>query len=260
MILIVGPTGAGKSTTLYAGLLALAQDDRLKVITIEDPVEYRISGAQQTAIDPARGIHFADAMRVLVREDPDVIMIGEIRDTETALEAVRASQTGHLVLSTLHCSDTIDAMQRLTTLGVEPLSLASELQAVIAQRLAKRICVACRMETAADPARLWEIFRDKVPSGFQTFKGRGCNRCRGTGYRGRVGVYELLPLDDGLRHLLCERRPLDDYRAAALHRGFRSLRAGLLDLVAAGVTTIEAMSELLSPERLAPDPDRSELP
>ncbi len=144
---MVGPTGSGKSTTLYAGLQVLAADTSRKVITAEDPIEYALDGIQQTQVRPEIGFEFASAMRAFVREDPDVILVGEIRDGETALEALRASQTGHLVLSTLHCNDTVDAVQRLVDLGMHPNSIASELLAVFSQRLARRICDGCRAPT-----------------------------------------------------------------------------------------------------------------
>ncbi|NNC63268.1 MAG: Flp pilus assembly complex ATPase component TadA, partial [Gammaproteobacteria bacterium] len=163
LVLVVGPTGSGKSTTLYAGLGELANDQRRKVITAEDPIEYAISGVQQTQVRPEVGFHFADAMRAFVREDPDVILVGEIRDSETALEAIRAAQTGHLVLSTLHCNDAVDAVQRLFDLGMHPNSIASELLAVAAQKLAKRLCVQCRAPASPEPEIAAEVFPNGVP-------------------------------------------------------------------------------------------------
>ncbi|MHA7835607.1 MAG: ATPase, T2SS/T4P/T4SS family, partial [Algiphilus sp.] len=158
LVLVVGPTGSGKSTTLYAGLQELADDGRRKVITVEDPIEYSIDNIQQTRVRPDIGFGFADAMRAFVRQDPDVILVGEIRDRETALEAVRASQTGHVVLSTLHCNDSVDSLQRLYDLGIQANSIASELLAVIAQRLARRICSECRTEVEPNPALMKELF------------------------------------------------------------------------------------------------------
>jgi type IV pilus assembly protein PilB len=186
LVLVVGPTGSGKSTTLYAGLQVLARDATRKVITIEDPIEYAIDDVQQTQVRPEVGFHFADAMRVFVREDPDVIMLGEIRDQETALEAMRASQTGHLVLSTLHCNDATDAVQRLFDLGVHPNSVASALVAVFAQRLARRICEHCRVAVEADPALLAEVFHRGAPENFCCFRGQGCTHwCSAASFRSK---------------------------------------------------------------------------
>jgi type IV pilus assembly protein PilB len=152
LVLVVGPTGSGKSTTLYAGLQVLSRDPTRKVISVEDPIEYALDGIQQVVARPDLGFGFAQAMRAFVREDPDVILVGEIRDGETALEAIRASQTGHLVLSTLHCNDAVDAVQRLRDLGMHKNSIAAELQAVFAQRLAKRICPGCKIDAVPDPS------------------------------------------------------------------------------------------------------------
>lgn len=251
LVLVVGPTGSGKSTTLYAGLQYIAKDATRKVITIEDPIEYAIAGVQQAQARPDLGFNFANAMRAFVREDPDVILVGEIRDSETALEAIRASQTGHLVLSTLHCNDTIDAVQRLIDLGMHPNSVASELVAVIAQRLAKRICESCRTQTEADPEIASELFPLGVPSGFRVFKGRGCNRCHRRGTLGRVAVVEFLRLGPAIRKAISRHVPVDELRDTALDAGAVTMRQSALDLVQAGIIPLSEVPWILPAERMA---------
>jgi type IV pilus assembly protein PilB len=253
LVLVVGPTGSGKSTTLYAGLQILAADETRKVLTVEDPIEYALENVQQSQAHPELGFGFANAMRAFVREDPDVILVGEIRDGETALEAIRASQTGHLVLSTLHCNDTVDAVQRLVDLGMHRNSIASELRAVIAQRLAKRICKSCRApDPAPDPELLAEVFPGgNVPSGFQLFKGAGCARCGGRGTHGRIAVAELLPASADLRRAISQSMPVDDLRARAVAAGLVPLRDHALHLVGTGVITLDELPDLLPPEMLA---------
>ncbi len=253
LLLVVGPTGAGKSTTLYAGLQHLARDTRRKVLSVEDPIEYAIHGVQQTQAHSEIGFDFAQAMRVFVRQDPDVILVGEIRDQETALEAIRASQTGHLVLSTLHCNDTVDAIQRLIDLGMHPNSIASELRAVFAQRLAKRICSHCRVPATPDEDLLDEVFPDGPPKGFKSFKGKGCDRCGGFGTRGRIAVIEHLEANSAIRRGVAQRLPTDDLRAFALEAGLRPMREQALDLVAGGLIELAELPHFLPPEKLAPE-------
>jgi type IV pilus assembly protein PilB len=253
LVLVVGPTGSGKSTSLYAGLQVMARDTTRKVITVEDPIEYAIDDVQQTQVRPEVGFNFADAMRVFVREDPDVIMLGEIRDGETALEAMRASQTGHLVLSTLHCNDAIDAVQRLFDLGVHPNSVASELVAVFAQRLARRICEHCRVPAEADPALLAEVFPRGAPPGFRCFRGSGCVHCHQRGTYDRVAVVEYLPLGPDLRTAIARKLPLDALRAEARKAGLSPMREQGLDFVQRGVIPFPELRALLSLEQLAGD-------
>jgi len=250
LVLVVGPTGSGKSTTLYAGLLVLAGDLTRKVISIEDPIEYAIDGVQQCQVLPEIGFVFAQAMRAFVREDPDVILVGEIRDAETALEALRASQTGHLVMSTLHCNDTVDAVQRLLDLGMHPNSIGSELLAIIAQRLAKRICTECREEVTPDPELLAEVFPAGPPSGFRTFAGRGCPRCSGVGTYGRIAVAEALPVTAALRLAIARQLPLDELRAAARAAGLRPMREEALEMVKSGVIAFGELRDMLSPDSI----------
>jgi len=253
LVLVVGPTGSGKSTTLYAGLQQLADDGRRKVITVEDPIEYSIDNIQQTRVRSEIGFNFADAMRAFVREDPDVILVGEIRDMETALEAIRASQTGHIVLSTLHCNDAVDALQRMYDLGVHPNSIAGELLAVIAQRLAKRICPSCREEVEPDPAVIRELFPDGPPTGFRSYIGRGCTECGGRGTRGRIGIVEYLHVNDAVRNHIAKQPPIGELRWRALDSGLITMRDSALDHVIEGVIPLSELPRLLPQERMAPE-------
>lgn len=250
LVLVVGPTGSGKTTTLYAGLQEIAADPRRKVITIEDPIEYAIDGIHQSQVAEAIDFRFAGAVRAFVRHDPDVIFVGEIRDEETALEAARASQTGHLVLSTLHSNDAVDAIQRLADLGLHPNSIAAELRGVFAQRLVRRICPACRERVEPDRERLAEIFPKGVPRDFRAARGRGCDRCRGRGTFGRIGVAESLVSTRDLRLAIAHRRPLDELRAIAGAVGLRPLRAHALDLVRDGTVSLEDLMSVLPIELL----------
>jgi len=253
LVLVVGPTGSGKSTTLYAGLQALADDGRRKVITVEDPIEYSIDNIQQTRARPDIGFGFADAMRSFVRQDPDVILVGEIRDRETAREAIRASQTGHLVLSTLHSNDAVDALQRMYDLDVLPNSMASELLAVIAQRLAKRICPNCRERVDPDPAILAELFPEQIPSGFRCFEGKGCIDCGGRGTRGRIAVVEYLHVNDDLRDLISHQPAVGEMRWRALDSGLITMRDSALDHVVEGIIPMSELPRLLPRDRMAPE-------
>lgn len=252
LVLVVGPTGSGKSTTLYAGLQILARDATRKVLTVEDPIEYSIDGVQQSQVKPEIGFSFAHAMRSFVRQDPDVILVGEIRDGETALEAMRASQTGHLVFSTLHCNDAVDAVQRLLDLGMHPNSVASELLAVLAQRLARRVCEGCRVVAKPDPELLAELWpKGDVPTDFRCYVGEGCARCGGHGTYGRIAVVEYLPTGPEIRRGIAHRMPIDELRALALRSGLRTLRETALALVRAGAIPLRELRDMLSVERMA---------
>ncbi len=251
LLLVVGPTGSGKSTTLYAGLQVLADDSTRKVITIEDPVEYSIDNIQQTQVKPHIGFNFADAMRSFVRQDPDVILVGEIRDGETALEAIRASQTGHLVMSTLHSNDAVDAVQRLFDLGMHANSISSELVAVIAQRLARRICTSCREEVPLDPEVAAEVFPDGPPKGFTAFRGRGCSQCEHRGTRGRVAVLEFLRVNASIRRAIAASLQVDELRDRCLESGLIPMRETGLELVQQGVIPFEELRRILPEERMA---------
>lgn len=254
LVLVVGPTGSGKSTTLYAGLQVLSRDSTRKVMTIEDPIEYAIEGVQQSQARPELGFHFASAMRSFVREDPDVILVGEVRDAETALEALRASQTGHLVLSTLHSNDAVDAIQRLVDLGMHANSIASEVLAVFAQRLAKRICLDCRAPAPTPEGELVdEVFPDGLPAGFESWHGPGCARCSRTGHHGRIAVIEFLPASPAFRASVSRRCSVDELRLVALDAGLLPMREHALELVRDGTIAFQELRALLPPERLGPE-------
>jgi type IV pilus assembly protein PilB len=253
LVLVVGPTGSGKSTTLYAALRTLAKDSRLKVITVEDPIEYSIDNIQQTRARPEIGFNFADAMRSFVRQDPDVILVGEIRDRETAIEAIRASQTGHLVLSTLHSNDAVDALQRLYDLGILPNSIAGELLAVVAQRLAKRICPECRQPAEPDPVILRELFPDHVPPSFRCFEGKGCQECSGRGTRGRIAAIEYMHVNDDIRNIISRQPPVGELRWQALDSGLITMRDSALDHVIKGTIPMSELRRILPQDRMAPE-------
>ncbi|MCA8941096.1 MAG: Flp pilus assembly complex ATPase component TadA [Planctomycetes bacterium] len=253
IVLVVGPTGSGKSTTLYSGLRVLAADGTRKVVTIEDPVEHTVEGVQQSEVNTAAGLGFAEAVRSFLRLDPDVILIGEIRDSETAKQALRASRTGHLVLATMHCNETTDVIQRLTDLGQDASGLATELQGVLAQRLARRICSSCKVEAAPDPALVAELFPDERVPTITSYRGRGCSRCRGTGTSGRTAVLEFLPIDDALRDAISRGEPTADLRRVALQGDMVTLRERALELVRDGVVPLADLPRILSHHRLAPE-------
>lgn len=253
LVLVVGPTGSGKSTTLYAGLSELAKDGRRKVLTIEDPIEYSMDNVQQTWTRPDIGFNFADGMRSFVRLDPDVILVGEIRDQETAVEAIRASQTGHVVLSTLHSNDAVDALQRIYDLNVHANSVASELMAVIAQKLAKRICPDCKTRTRPEPAILAELFPEGTPSNFRCFEGKGCDNCSGRGTRGRVAVIEYMQVNSEIRNAIAMRVPIAQLRSIALDSGLTTMRDSALNHVIEGTVPLAELPRILPADRMAPE-------
>lgn len=234
IFLVTGPTGAGKTTTLYAALNALVGPG-LKVLTIEDPVEYHLAGVNQIPVHAQVGMTFEQGLRAILRHDPDVVMIGEIRDLETARAAVQAALTGHLVLSTLHTNDSASAPMRLIDMGVEPFLISSTLIGVMAQRLVRRVCPKCRVEYVPDVTTLP---RDLVlEPGQQLCRGTGCPNCRNTGFRGRTGLYELLLSNDTIAEKIIERAPLNQLVAAAKATGLRLLREDGWEKVRAGATT-----------------------
>jgi type II secretion system protein E len=237
ILLVTGPTGAGKTTTLYAALDKINAPDR-KIITIEDPVEYQLRGVNQIPVKPKIGLTFATGLRHIVRQDPDVILVGEIRDLETVEIAIQAALTGHLVFSTLHTHDAPGAVPRLLDMGAEPYLVASVLDAVLAQRLVRRICPHCRTPHRPHPADLEAL---GVPAAPDTplWRGRGCEACRGTGYRGRTGIYELFVLTDEARSLVLRRAGSRELRRLALEQGMRPLRLDGWSKACQGLTTVE---------------------
>ena len=245
MVLVTGPTGSGKSTTLYA-TLDTVRDPALNIITIEDPVEYRLEGIRQTQVNPQGGVTFAAGLRAIVRQDPDVIMVGEIRDLETAQMAVRASLTGHVVFSTLHTNDAPGSITRLLDIGVEPFLISSGVTGVLAQRLARTVCRSCKEPYVPSEEDLEQFGIAERAKGRTFFRGRGCQGCRFSGYRGRVGIYELLLVTDAIRDLINQRSSDTDIRKAALKTGdLRTLYRDGLEKAAKGVTTLEEISRIV---------------
>jgi general secretion pathway protein E len=237
IVLVTGPTGSGKTTTLYAAV-DLIRTGREKILTVEDPVEYQLAGVPQVPVNEKVGVTFATALRALLRQDPDVMLIGEIRDGETAEIATQAALTGHLVLSTLHTNDASSALTRLLDLDVAAYLVASTVEAVLAQRLVRMICPYCKVEEPAPP----DWARGVDAKGFElrsVSHGAGCPQCRNTGYRGRTGVYELLVMDDDLRAELLHQRGANELRQIGIAKGMRTLQRDGLRLVAEGVTTLE---------------------
>ncbi len=237
ILLVTGPTGSGKTTTLYAALSRLPRGSA-NMMTVEDPIEYALDGVGQTQVNPRIDLTFARALRAILRQDPDVIMIGEIRDLETAQIAVQASLTGHLVLATLHTNDASSAMARLADMGVEPYLLASSLLGVLAQRLVRTLCPACRDEAAATVAEIPLLAELGLPATQTVASARGCEQCNRTGFRGRTGVYELVVVDDTMRRLIHERAAEHELRAAALANGMTPLRRDGARWIAAGTTSL----------------------
>ncbi len=241
-ILVTGPTGSGKSTTLYATLTELNSPEK-NIITVEDPVEYRIAGVNQVQVNTKAGLTFASGLRSILRSDPDVLMIGEIRDYETAKTSVEAALTGHLVLATLHTNDAPAAVTRLTEMGVEPFLTASAVDCVIAQRLARRLCDRCKQPVAIEREILEALdfpFGFAGPEGEWSFhRAVGCDRCGGTGYRGRVGIYEMMVVSDDIKEVILRRKSAGELAQTAEREGMVSLRNDGLAKAASGITTIE---------------------
>jgi general secretion pathway protein E len=235
IVLVTGPTGSGKTTTLYAALSAL-DHQTLNMMTVEDPIEYDLDGINQTQVNARIDMSFARALRAILRQDPDVVMIGEIRDLETAEIAVQASLTGHLVLATLHTNDAPGAITRLADMGVEPFLLASSVLGILAQRLVRRVCPACRKAyepDAAEQAQLGVAVQGPI------YRAGGCEACNHTGYRGRMGIYELLTVDDEIRRLIHDQTSEQAMREQAVRQGMTSLKEDGVRLVLRGETTLE---------------------
>jgi general secretion pathway protein E len=239
IVLVTGPTGSGKSTTLYAALQEINSQE-LNVLTLEDPIEYRLEGISQTQINEKKGMTFASGLRNVLRQDPDVIMVGEIRDGETAEIAIHASLTGHLVFSTLHTNDAAGAITRLLDMGIEPFLVASSLVAIVAQRLVRILCSACRQSYHPSPDELAKLGVSAERASATTwFRAGGCPECLSTGYRGRIGIYEILVLDDELRALVLAKTDANSIKARAMERGMRTLREDGAQKVMSGITTTE---------------------
>ena len=238
MVLVTGPTGSGKTTTLYSALNKVNSVGS-NIITVEDPVEYRIHGINQVQVQPKIGLTFAAGLRSILRQDPDIVMVGEVRDLETAEIAIRAALTGHLVFTTLHTNDAIGTLARLVDMGIEPFLVASAVVIVIAQRLVRRICPDCKKEYTP-PEELKKIVKEKFSDKEITlYKGVGCKNCNNTGYRGRLGVHEVLPITDEIKDMIINRKTPDEIEKAAREQGFISLdECGLLK-VAQGITSLE---------------------
>lgn len=240
LILATGPTGSGKTTTLYA-LLVRSAERNVSVVTIEDPVEYSLDGINQIQTNERTGLTFAQGLRSILRQDPDIIMVGEIRDTETSQLATNAALTGHQVLSTLHTTDAPTALIRLKDLGVEPYLITSTLSLVIAQRLVRRICIVCR-ESSQLTAEEREVLEASMPPGSipdSVMRGIGCVSCNGTGYRGRIGIYELLSITDPIRALFLENLPASELAGFARDFGYIPMRIDGLEKACAGLTSVQ---------------------
>ena len=245
-ILVTGPTGSGKSTTMYSTLNILNEESK-NIITVEDPVEYRLAGVNQMQVNPKAGLTFASALRSILRADPDIVLIGEIRDKETATIAIEAALTGHLVLSSLHTNDAPSAISRLVEMDVETFLVASAIDAVVAQRLARKLCDRCRvvyqpeqaeLEAAGFPEWLWP----EIP---QLFKAQGCPPCSNTGYRGRIGLYEVMQMSEEIERLTVERASADAIRNVAVQQGMMTLRDDGLEKARMGITTLDEVARVV---------------
>jgi type IV pilus assembly protein PilB len=246
-LLVTGPTGSGKSTTLYASLSEINRPE-INIITVEDPVEYRLAGINQVQINTRAGLTFASALRSILRSDPDVVMVGEIRDGETAKMAIEAALTGHFVLSTLHTNDAPGALTRLNEMGVEPFLTGSAVTGVLAQRLARKLCThCCEMYTPSVEELLKSRVSPEVAAasdGMAFYRKRGCPRCNQTGYKGRIGVYQLLAMSEQLESLAVRKASREDLERAALEEGMKTMWDDGLAKVAAGLTSVEELARV----------------
>jgi type IV pilus assembly protein PilB len=253
MVLVTGPTGSGKSTTLYA-LLAERNDPGINISTVEDPIEYTLRGITQTQVNREKGLDFSTALRAFMRQDPDVLLVGETRDLETARTAIEAALTGHLVLTTLHCNDAVSAFARLDEMGVEPFLVSASLLGVVSQRLVRRLCPDCRLPhhpSATELARFGLVATDQNQITFfrACVTGPGsrgsCPACQGRGYSGRVGVYEILTMNESLASAVAKRANTQDLRRTALENGMKTLLGYGLDLVRQGITSLDEVERML---------------
>jgi type IV pilus assembly protein PilB len=237
---VTGPTGSGKTTSLYSALNVINQPE-MNIITIEDPVEYQIPGLTQVQVNLKAGLTFASGLRSIVRSDPDVIMVGEIRDKETAQIAIESALTGHLVLSTLHTNDAPTTITRIAEMGIAPFLTASALDCVISQRLARLLCTHCKEEVTLKAEALEQY---GIHDDLQAFKAKGCKRCGYSGYKGRIGIYEAMLMSDEIREMTIERASAEQIRAIAIEQGMRTLQQDGIDKVRMGVTSIQEIARV----------------
>jgi type IV pilus assembly protein PilB len=244
MVLVTGPTGSGKTTTLYAAVSEIKTEED-KIITIEDPVEYQIRGITQIPVNEKKGLTFARGLRSILRHDPDKIMVGEIRDSETAQIAIQSALTGHLVFTTVHANNVVDVIGRFLNMGVEPYNFVSALNCILAQRLVRLICESCRTQKVYTPEELEASGLDPETWSKVTFyEGQGCIECAGTGFRGRTAIHELLDLSDRIREMILLKKPTSEIRRAAREEGMRFLRESALDKVRLGLTTLKEINKV----------------
>ena len=248
IFLVTGPTGSGKTTTLYAALTRLNSREK-NIITVEDPIEYQLTGVGQIQVNPKINLTFAAGLRSILRQDPDIIMVGEIRDGETAEIAVQSALTGHMVFSTLHTNDAAGALTRLVEMGIEPFLAASSIVGILAQRLVRSICPHCREAYTPAPELLKEMgLTQAIPAGASLYRGRGCPQCMDIGYRGRTGIYELLPVDEQVRDLLLQNKDAASIKASAVRKGMKTLRDAGLAMALSGETSIEEVLRVTQEE------------
>jgi len=249
IILVTGPTGSGKTSTLYTALNEI-NDALRKIITIEDPIEYQLRGVNQIQVSEKAGLTFARGLRSILRHDPDVILIGEIRDQETAQIAVQASLTGHLVFSTLHTNDAPGALTRLVDMGVEPYLVASSLEAVLAQRLVRVLCVHCKQEDRSPAAQAFKASVG-IPTGVPIYRSVGCRECRNTGFYGRHAIFEWMDTDEEIRRMILKSASTDQIREAARRAGMHTLAEDGWRLVRRGITTVEEVLSVTTAKEVA---------
>ncbi len=246
IILVTGPTGSGKTTTLYASLDKINTAEK-NIITIEDPIEYKLAGIRQIQINPKVDLTFANGLRSILRQDPDIIMVGEMRDFETAEIAIQAALTGHLVFSTLHTNDAPGAVTRMINIGVEPYLVSSSVIGILAQRLVRTICSDCKEEYTPSKEGLRDIGlneKDKI----DFYRGKGCPECMNTGYKGRIGIFELMLMDDKIRNLTIAKAPLEDIKKQAQFSGMISLKEDGIGKIREGLTTVEEVLRVTQEE------------
>jgi type IV pilus assembly protein PilB len=248
MVLVTGPTGSGKTTTLYSALAELNKVSS-NISTAEDPVEFNLVGINQVQMHEEIGLTFAASLRAFLRQDPDIIMVGEIRDFETAEIGVKAALTGHLVLSTLHTNDAPSTINRLLNMGVEPFLVASSINLIMAQRLVRVVCQQCKEDASITPEALVDIgVKPELASTIRCVRGAGCNICGGTGYKGRIALYEVMPMGDGIREAVLAGASGSEIKRAAIDSGMSTLRMSGINKIAEGMTTIEEVVRITMPD------------